>query len=441
MQLWYLKPKLLCPLANLAKIWLNLNYKVWVITMIFLLGNFMVFAQKVKKPKKEVDSVFIQREAEFAIDSSRFAEEKIYLNRHPQDTEIGKFTIEDDKGIYKISFGGFVKLTAYGDAGLEEQQFFDMYNIPTGEINPKGRFNLRVGESRINTEIIGNTSLGTVRLFLEGDFLGSGTAEYLRLRHAYVQYAGFTFGKTWSTWMDLEATPIGIDLTGTNAAVFARNALVRYEFHPKKNLMVNLAVESPQINISEGSTDSLEFRPQLFPDMVVALKKRFGSGHLQIGGILRSILLENTFTKEQKNEIGYGLMVSTAINLGEDWKLLAQVTTGKGVLRYLSSPFDIFPDRNGNLQIPRSESGLLGVEKRINYRSVFTAYYSQVFIPKAFDLSPELFRRGRQVNASYLYDVLPNLRTGMEVIYGTKESVEGAKGDALRIYAMALLSF
>jgi DcaP outer membrane protein len=97
--------------------------------------------------------------------------------------------------------------------------------------------------SRLNLELRSPSRLGDVRMFIEGDFAGSGNT--VRLRHAFMQARRWIVGQTWSTFSDPEAEPIGIDFEGLNAISLFRQPQVRFTQPIRDNLNLAMAVENP----------------------------------------------------------------------------------------------------------------------------------------------------------------------------------------------------
>ena len=155
-------------------------------------------------------------------------------------------------------------MAGYYDLGLENELFFNLYKIATVEERPLGRFNMHAFESRLNMEVFGKTSLGMFRIYVEGDFLQDNNGGF-RLRHAVGQFRGFTFGQTWTYFMDLAATPTSIDFYGTNASTFARKPLVGYKYIKEDNFEVGASLENPNGNIFRNQNTT---RPQVYPDLV-----------------------------------------------------------------------------------------------------------------------------------------------------------------------------
>lgn len=414
------------------------NFTRSIITGIMLLVGLNVTAQEMGIKPIKADSIdFMIKSAEEQENQDELSAEHIYVDRHPNDTEIGTFQIKSSNENFLLRIGGFVKLTAYYDAGLENELFFDLYKISPYADKPLGRFNLHAYESRLNMEVFGKTSLGLFRIFIEGDFVKDNNGGF-RLRHAVGQFRGFSFGQTWTYFMDLAATPTSIDFYGANAATFARKPLIGYKYVRESNFEVGVSIENPSGNIFRNQGYA---RPQKYPDFVAKFTKYWGKHHLQVAGIFRTFIYNNTATNEENVTDGFGLYVSGRAMILENLGLLGQLTYGAGIADYIAMNYVLIETENGDFITPRTLSSVLGVNYRINFRSEVNVFGSYVNLVDNEGLENTSFKDGYQVNANYLYNILPNLKTGVELIYGQNMNKGAQAGNAMRAYMMFQFNF
>ena len=405
--------------------------------IIFL--SFCSISLNAQEKKAARDSLSFKEQDEAVKNYDSILEEsKIIMNRHPQDSEIGSFEILNDNKNFLMRFGGFAKLTTYYDLGLENNLFFSIFDISTVEDRPKGRVNFHVYESRVNTEVVGESSLGFYRVFIEGDFLGNGGGSF-RLRHAFGQFQGFTFGQTWSYFMDVQATPFSIDFNGPPGVTFARKPLIGYN---NKNLIKNskigVSIENPNSDIFATQFDS---RPQIYPDFVINYTYNKDDNHIKIAAIQRSFIYDDTVKKTEEVTDGYGIMLSGSFKPSKKIKLSSQLTYGKGISEYLSLNQDLVATENGAFESPRIYALFASVTYTINYRSNVSAFYSYVDLVDNFSLPDNQFSRGQQININYILDVTPTMKTGVEAIGGISENIAGSRGSAARLYVFFLMAF
>jgi len=179
---------------------------------------------------------------------------------------------EDAPGVFKIpgtdsmiKFYGYAALDVFydnenklGDWGT----IVDAIHLANGAGNtdgfaPKKAWSMTANRTRFGVMTTTPTSQGDVTAKFEGDFLPG----QFRLRHGYGEMAfgesgsSLLFGKTWSTFLDLDAAPETVDFTGgVGSSNFdtARFAMVRYTAKLSKQMTVAVAIEQDQT----GSTDS-----------------------------------------------------------------------------------------------------------------------------------------------------------------------------------------
>ncbi len=386
----------------------------------------------------KADSIdFIEKSVEEEANEEELASENIYVDRHPNDTEIGTFQIGSSNDNFLLRIGGFVKLAGYYDAGLENELFFNLYKITTTDARPLGRFNMHAYESRLNMEVFGKTSLGLFRIFIEGDFMKDNNGG-LRLRHALGQFRGFTFGQTWTYFMDLDASPVSIDFYGTNTSTFGRKPLIRYKYVREEQFEAGLSIENPSGNIFRNQDTA---RHQLYPDVVAKFKKFIGRNHIEVAGVFRSFIFKNSLTGEEKVTDGYGVYVSGRSWLTRNLNFYSQVVYGNAIADYIALNPVLTENENGDFSTTPIISGVAGINYLINYRSAINVFGSYVNHLDTRGREEETFREGFQFNANYLYNILPSLKTGVELIYGRSRNVAGSTGNASRIYILFQFDF
>jgi len=146
-----------------------------------------------------------------------------------------------------------------------------------------------------------------------------------------LDFKGFTFGHTWTYFMDLAATPVSIVFYGSNASTITRKLLIRYRYIKEDRFEVGISVENPNGNLFRNQNN---IRPQVYPDVVGKLTKYLDEHHLQVAGIFRTFLYINTLTDKEKVLDGYGFYLSDRAKIFDDLAFNAQVAFGKGIADY-----------------------------------------------------------------------------------------------------------
>ncbi len=149
-------------------------------------------------------------------------------------------------------------------------------------------------QSRVNFDARTNTSYGTVRAFIEGDFFGTGGNETisnssaLRLRHAFVQFGNLLAGQTWGTFMNLPALYDTLDFGGAGAVSFIRQAQFRWTQPLGNGVSLVVAIENPE-NMDIRNVALRTSVNDEVPDFVAKLVVAQAWGHIELAGVLRDM--------------------------------------------------------------------------------------------------------------------------------------------------------
>ena len=213
----------------------------------------------------------------------------------------------------KITFGGYIKADyRYVDGNVGYKDFW----IGGGTVLPEDQSQTKffVNESRINMKY----QHGEVTGFVELDFYGGGGNEVIsnsvhpRLRHAFIQYDGFTFGQTWTTFMNTSALAETADFAGPMVGeAFVRNTMIRYKVGG-----LELAVENPESWGNDGIDDSPDADPASdeLPDFIAKYTFKGDWGNVSVSGLLRQLNFDN-----DESETAAGISVAGRIKtFGKD---------------------------------------------------------------------------------------------------------------------------
>jgi hypothetical protein len=349
-----------------------------------------------------------------------------------------------------LRIGGFVKTDiVYNFDPLEIPDRFIVGSIPVGVSNTgiEAQSSITASQSRLNFDLREPTEFGILRAFIEGDFAGNG--DTFRLRHAFGQWHRVLAGKTWSAFMDTDASPEEVDFEGLNGRINVRQAQVRLMPERGKEYGLELSMEdpNPQVQNGQGVTRA--------PDVVVA--GRFNpsdSLHLKLGLIGRQIRAQVNpgFGVGVSKEWAWGLTVSgrrvTPMFDKRD-NLIFQFNQGNGIGRYVNDlssigNYDgIIDPRNGNLQLFDVFSGYLSWQHwwggpknlRSNYIFGFVDVNNPGFV------EGDAYKRTFRLSANLLWSPTPRIDMGAEYLWGRRENEDGEHGDATQFQLMARYRF
>ena len=366
-----------------------------------------------------------------------------------------------------MKIGGYVNLAVVNS--------FDPLVIPdrfiTGSIPPDGQdvagakagMAVTANQTRLNLEVRQQTSAGTVRAFVEGDFEGDGDA--FRLRHAFGQYGAMLAGKTWTTFMDVDSRPEEVDFEGINGQVLLRQPQVRFFPNFGQNMSFKLALESPETDVVNGTGVNGA------GDLVMSVDRlplgSLGNWNSRIGFIVRDLagqdVLDDFEVPDEdiptSSDLGWGVTTSGRKSLtwwGNDDFVLWQLTYGEGIGRYVNDLAtigggDAAFDPDGDLHALPLFAGFFSYQHRWpkdfwflkkwpgQMRSNFTV--SAVSIEN-FDFQDDKdYKSTFRASLNLIYQPAQNVRMGMELLWGQRKNKDDSKGTAAQFQISARYDF
>jgi hypothetical protein len=348
-----------------------------------------------------------------------------------------------------LGIGGYVKTAVvYNYDPLQIKDRFIVGSIPVGEVaaaNAEAQSSITVSQSRLNFDLHEATDVGVLRAFIEGDFAEDN--DTFRLRHAFGQWDRVLAGKTWSAFVDTDASPEEVDFEGLNGRVNVRQAQVRIMPRYGMNYQFQFSMEDPNPQIQNGQGVTR------VPDFVASARfQPHARLHMKISALARQI------RGQQDPEFGGGVDKSYAWGLSLSGRfntpmfdtrdsLLFQLNGGTGIGRYVNDlssigNFDgIFDPRSGDLELFDVLAGYVSWQHwwRGNLRSNFTVGLVDVDNPGFVE--DDAYQRTKRVSSNLLWTPTPRINIGLEYLWGVRENENGDDGDATQIQASAQYNF
>ena len=350
-----------------------------------------------------------------------------------------------------LRIGGYVKTDiVYNFDALEIPDRFIVGAIPVGDATESGleaQSSITASQSRLNFDLREPTDVGILRAFIEGDFAGDD--DTFRLRHAFGQWNRVLAGKTWSAFMDTDASPEEVDFEGLNGRINVRQAQVRLMPTRGREYGLELSLEdpNPQVQNGQGVTRT--------PDLVVV--GRFDPNsrlHMKLGLIGRQI--------RAQADPGFGSGVSKAYAWGatasgrlitprfdERDNLMFQLNGGNGIGRYVNDlssigSYDgILDPADGDLELFDVLAGYVSWQHwwsgPRSIRSNFTFGYVDVNNPGFVE--GDAYKRTIRLSTNLFWTPTPRIDVGGEYLWGRRENEDGENGDATQIQLMARYRF
>lgn len=381
---------------------------------------------------------------------------------------------------------GFVRLT--GSRDVEGRNRSDVQSANTVPLSrgpaarQGGDFQFGARRSRLGVETRTNTAHGVARSVLEMDFAGAQSSASTssqnnwipRLRHAYVEFAGFTLGQT--------TTLFGDTVNGEFLDSFSflglggpRQAQLRYTAPLGGGASFAIGLENPlsdftynagaRLPDTDGTVPSVTVNR--LPDLTARLMATGSWGHVALQGLLRRIDYTNkgsTTVEERFSDEawGFGVSLNASLNTMGKSRAFGRVSYGEGVGRYLDilgsgATSDVglpgIDARNASLDLVKVSVGTLGYQHfwTQTVRSTVAGGLARLSYPsyaKEFSAGTQNLQNRTlgQVIANLVWSPIPDLDVGVEYNYAERSllsrGAEGAqRGIGQRVLATATYRF
>lgn len=338
-----------------------------------------------------------------------------------------------------LAIGGYVKTdVVYNFDPLQIADRFIVGSIPVGVSETTGdeaQSSITADQSRLNFDLRENSEFGTMRAFIEGDFAGNG--ETFRLRHAFGQWRRMLAGKTWSTFVDPEASPEEIDFEGLNARINVRQSQIRFmpKFGEEYEMQFSLEDPNPEIQNGSGITRT--------PDVVLAGRfSPYDRLHMKLSLIAREIRGQALTGDVQKKFAG-GVSLSgrfTTPAFDDRDNLLFQLNAGDGIGRYVNDlssigNYDgIFNPDTGELELFDVLAGYVSFQHwwtLPQLRSNFTFGYVDLDSPDF--MGGDAYDNTLRFSSNLIWSPIPRIDIGGEYLWGQRQNTDGENGEATQL--------
>ena len=325
--------------------------------------------------------------------------------------------------------------------------------LPTykDQFAPNGNVFFGIRQSRLGVRGWTQTGLGELKTQFEIDLFGLGSnlgETAMRIRHVYGELGKFLVGQTNSPFMDGDVFPNTLEYWGPTGMVFFRNVQIRYAPIQGEN-QIYIAIERPGASGDQGTfadrveLDSVRGVSQL-PDFSANYRRTGKWGHIQLAGMLRAIKWKDIHTSGgydlSGSTTGWGLDLTTVINLNKDNVIRGGVVTGEGVENYMNdAPIDVGIIRNvGNSFTPITGkalpvTGILAYFEHNWSPKLSTAIgYSSTYLSNTPEASPSAYKEGQYASVNLLCTPVKNLMFGGEVEWGERTAFNGFTSDDVK---------
>ena len=298
------------------------------------------------------------------------------------------------------------------------------------------QFNANAKGSQLSIDVRAPELPGSPRFYYQNDFFGSGGGELpFRVRQLYGQIYNVVLGQTFSVFEDPDAWPDTVDYEGPNSAIFARRPLVRYQLPLTKKWQLNFGLEKPGAEV-DTSIDPDARSVNHAPDGGLNVRWEDSKvGHVQLGAIFRDIGVKGPVVGNQST-FGWGLNLSSSLNVFDRDSVQTQLTYGEGLFRYFNDDFvnnDAAFDSSGKLTAIPAFGAMIGYTHKWTDTLRSTASYGYVHLDNQFSQGPDAYHQTHYASVNLVWQARKRLSIGFEGLYGHKEEKSGADGDAFRL--------
>lgn len=367
-----------------------------------------------------------------------------------------KVSAQDTSKVRSLEVYGFAMTDMGYNVNQIDPAWFDALRVtklPTykDQFAPDGSVFFGIRQSRLGVRGWTQTPMGELKTQFEFDLFGLGSnlgETAMRVRHVYGELGKFLVGQTNSPFMDGDTFPNTLEYWGPTGMVFYRNVQIRYAPMQGTN-QIFIALERPGSSADQGTfaqrteLDSVRGVNHL-PDFSANYRRTGKWGHVQIAGMLREIKWHDFHTSGGYNlsgsTTGWGLNLTSVINLGKDNVFRGGVVTGEGVENYMNdAPIDVGIIRNtGNSFTPITGKALpiTGLMFYLDHtwspKFSSAIGYSSTSISNTEFASASAYKMGQYASVNLLCTPVKNLMFGGEVQWGERTAVNGFTADDVK---------
>lgn len=351
-----------------------------------------------------------------------------------------KGTLELKSADTTIGIGGKIELqTTYA----WPQGSFLAGKIPMSKTGENGKLSMNARDSRLWVKTRTPSKYGPVRTLVEIDFWGSNDANERttnsygpRLRHAYVQAAGFTVGQTNSVF---NAFVVMDTITDSLNYTLVRQPLISYSIDDGE-FGYDFSLEQPETTLLDKDGVIITPGDDVLPDIVTRARYYSYWGEAAIAFMGRYIaqdhatLSDTTTLNNSDSAIGWATNMSAKINVFTLDDIRVDAQYGMGLGRYLA--YNAYAagsvDANGNIKLQPSYGAHLGYlhwwnkELKSTLGIAYSATQNNLSGVGSLDT---ITKEAYSIQANLFWIPITNALVGVEYSKGVRTVETNEKGD------------
>lgn len=327
-----------------------------------------------------------------------------------------------------ISFSGYVKADLVYDTGNDGGGTFDVSGIePGGAADAeKGKFSFNARQSRIRFDSRTATEMGAMRTRIEADFYSTaGSANPLRLRHAYGSLGPVLAGQNWTIFGDEDTYADTLDFDGPVGAFSgARRPQIRYSAAPADGVAIQAAIEEN----AGGSVLGGGALNTKLPTFLAALRYRPGWGAVNLTSALRQV------EHDGKGATAYAGHIGAHVKATDATQILATFNYSSGAPDYILYAGKAAALVGGDLKLQKAVGGIVGIKHSWSDTLRSGLYVGYVKRDTARGVTPAMaageIESLRTVHANLLWNPAPKSQVGVEFMHGQLKAKPNADGES-----------
>ena len=366
-----------------------------------------------------------------------------------------RFAIAGKDGKFYLGIGGTAKATVAYDWGNPIQNAYDFTTsaIPMQQSRGNGglvQFSAATSGLFVNFVAMPG-SKHQLGVYFNFNLTGNGNNYGFNLNYAYINYFGFTVGYDYSLFSDMATTPPSIDNEGPNALTAIPKGVVDYRHSFNDRWSIGAGIEMPIASATTGTgTYAVN---QRVPDIPAYVQYAWGkgSGRIRLSAIVRNMLYRDVPADRNRDCIGWGVKLSGTASLLPWLTAYYQAAYGSGITSYFQDLYegglDMTPDRrDGRLSPVKAWGGYIGLQYTFSPKVYATTTYSHLRTyarSYAGGSTPwgEQYRYGQYALANVIWNITPQISTGIEYIYGRRVDMDGSSHHDNRLQTMLQFTF
>ncbi|MFI3240684.1 MAG: porin [Bacteroidales bacterium] len=383
--------------------------------------------------------------------------------QYPEYKNMPRFAIVGKDKQFYLNIGATLKTTASFDWGnpYDNPSLFIPGDFSKASEGSGGLLQMTAKRSLVHFNFLAlPNSSNRLGVYIAINFTGDGNNYGVQLYNAYIKYRGFTIGYNNTLYGDAAALPYTIDSQGPNSISGSWNTVLDYEYNFTSMVKGGIGLELPMTSITSTSNtiikelvvSSAEEVTQRIPDIPAYIQVANSDwGHLRFSAIMRNMEYRDEVSEKNHNSVGWGVKISGSGKMG-NLQLFGMAQYGEGIASYLQDNIglglDMVPNGvvAGEMKNTRSWGGFLAAQYNFTPKFFTTIGYSHLrnYMDEYSGGDVEYadqYSWGQYAVANMIYSIRPNIKFGMEYLYGRRVNFSDEQIGNNRISAMFLVAF